>query len=73
MFDFKQTDSDSESQVLSVDEMLLKLVDQTTSRVEWQECVQATQKEGVTEFLEIGPKAVLKGLVEKIAPGTKVS
>lgn len=58
--------------VQSKDELLPKLIKQTTNRVGWLDCVQTANKEGATEFLEFGPRAVLKGLVEKIVPGAEV-
>ena len=42
------------------------LVDQITSRVRWRESTNYMIKEGITDFLEIGPGKVLSGLVKKI-------
>ena len=42
------------------------LVDQIISRVRWRESVEYMIKNGVTDFLEIGPGKVLSGLVKKI-------
>ena len=49
------------------------LVDQITSRVRWRESVDYMIKEGVTDFLEIGPGKVLSGLVKKINKDVKIS
>ena len=49
------------------------LVDQITSRVRWRESVNYMIKEGITEFIEIGPGKVLSGLVKKIDKKIKVS
>ena len=49
------------------------LIDQITSKVRWRESVNFMIKEGVTDFIEIGPGKVLSNLVKKINNEVKVS
>ncbi len=41
---------------------------QIASRVRWFEIMQAMIGQGVNTFIEVGPKAVLKGMLRKIVP-----
>lgn len=44
------------------------LIAQLTAPVRWTESVQAMVADGAEAFIEVGPGAVLQGLVKKIAP-----
>jgi [acyl-carrier-protein] S-malonyltransferase len=44
------------------------LVRQVSAPVRWQECVERLVQDGVDTFVEVGPGAVLSGLIKKIAP-----
>ena len=60
-------------QETDIDRIKPLLIDQITSRVRWRESVNYMIKEGVKEFLEIGPGKVLSGLVKKINDKTNIS
>jgi [acyl-carrier-protein] S-malonyltransferase len=58
---------------LNPNKIKVLLIDQITSRVRWRESVHYMIKEGVVDFLEIGPGKVLSGLVKKINKDVKIS
>lgn len=47
------------------------LLEQLTARVRWTESVQAMAAAGIDTFLELGPGAVLTGLVRRIVPSAR--
>lgn len=49
------------------------LIAQLTAPVKWTQIVQNMAADGLTEVMELGPGAVLQGLVKKIAPEVAVS
>ena len=49
------------------------LVKQIESRVRWRESVLLMIKNGITQFIEIGPGKVLSGLIKRIDRNVKVS
>jgi len=48
------------------------LADQLVSPVRWAESVAYTLSQGITHFIEIGPKSVLAGMVKRLAPDARV-
>lgn len=50
----------------------LNLARQITSAVQWEDSVRFIAQEGISNFIEIGPGKVLKGLIRKIDPNLKV-
>lgn len=48
------------------------LFDQMEQPVYWTKCVEHLRGEGVEEFIEVGPKNVLRALVKKICPDAHV-
>jgi len=57
----------SAKSLTTVDEIRDELNNQLTSRVRWTESVEAMLESGITTFLELGSKDVLKGLVKRIS------
>lgn len=58
--------------ITTVAEIREELVKQLTSPVRWVESVQYLIAQGVTTFVEIGPKNVLTGLIRRIDESVKV-
>jgi [acyl-carrier-protein] S-malonyltransferase len=54
------------------DNIRTNLSDQITHSVQWVKCVQYIASQGVTNFIEIGPGKVLKGLIRRIDPAISV-
>jgi len=48
------------------------LARQIVSSVRWEESVRTIASQGITDFIEIGPGKVLKGLVRRIDPSLRV-
>ena len=59
--------------VEAVDDLRRQLIDQMTSPVRWTQSVGALSSMGVTAAFEVGPGAVLKGLVRRITPVIEVT
>lgn len=57
----------------TVEEIRAELVAQLTSSVRWTASIAAMIEAGVTRFVEIGPGAVLAGLVKRIAPNVETA
>lgn len=54
-------------------EIKANLIKQLTAPVRWTQDVEAMVADGADEFIELGPGAVLQGLVKKIAKGVVTS
>lgn len=52
----------------SIEEIRHELVTQLTSSVQWIKSIEYIIAQGVTRFIEIGPKDVLAGLIRRINP-----
>lgn len=50
----------------TIDAIKAEMVGQLTSSVQWTKSVQYMIEQGVTQFVEIGPKDVLTGLIKRI-------
>ncbi|HDN86526.1 MAG: [acyl-carrier-protein] S-malonyltransferase [Candidatus Omnitrophota bacterium] len=48
------------------------LLNQLVSPVMWKRCVEFMVEKGVTTFVEIGPSKILRGLIRKISPQSRV-
>ncbi len=55
------------------DKIRENLIAQLTSPVRWTQTVRNMEADGAAEFVELGPGAVLAGLISKIAPEVGVS
>ena len=55
----------------TVDDIRQEMLAQLTSSVRWVESVEYLVGQGVTQFIEIGPKEVLSGLVRRIDKSVK--
>jgi len=53
-------------------EIRLNLAKQITDSVQWVKCVEYIAAQGITNFIEIGPGKVLKGLLRRINPSLTV-
>ena len=56
-----------------INKIKVLLIEQITARVRWKESIDFMIKNGVSDFLEIGPGKILSGLVKKINKNVKVS
>ncbi|MDB9852993.1 ACP S-malonyltransferase [Flavobacteriaceae bacterium] len=57
----------------SVEKIKENLISQLTSPVKWNQSIDQMIKNGITQFIEIGPGKVLQGLVKKIDRNTDVT
>jgi [acyl-carrier-protein] S-malonyltransferase len=53
----------------TVDELKADLVDQLTSGVQWIKSIEYMNAQGVTSFIEIGPKDAVAGMIRRIVDG----
>lgn len=58
--------------VRAVEEIKENLKKQLTSPVLWTDSVNTMSEMGVKKFIEVGPKNVLKGLIGRTLPGSKI-
>src|SRR5262245_53864165 len=59
--------------LLDAEAIRRELVAQVTAPVRWIGSVQRMAAEGVVTFVEVGPGAVLTGLIKRIAPATRLA
>jgi [acyl-carrier-protein] S-malonyltransferase len=57
----------------SLDEIRDELAGQLTWPVRWTASVQWMAKQGITRFVEVGPKDVLTRLVQRIVPDAEAA
>ncbi len=70
--DFPVISNVTGAEVKSADEIRETLQNQVTATVRWTECIEQMLSLGCDLFLELGPGAVLAGLVGRIHKGTAV-
>ena len=56
----------------SPDEIKANLIAQLTAPVRWTQIVERMTADGIADYVELGPGAVLQGLITKISPDAKV-
>jgi [acyl-carrier-protein] S-malonyltransferase len=56
----------------NTEQVRVNLAKQITSPVQWVKCVEYIASQGITNFIEIGPGKVLKGLMRRIDPAINV-
>ena len=56
----------------SPEEIKANLIAQLTAPVRWTQIVERMTADGIADFVELGPGAVLQGLITKISPDAKV-
>ena len=52
--------------IISPNEILVEAIDQLTGAVLWSQSINKMIKDGVKEFIEVGPGNILQGLIKKI-------
>lgn len=55
----------------SIEEIKIKLYEQITAPVRWEDSIRNMINQGVDEFYEVGPGNVLQGLLKRINPDVK--
>jgi [acyl-carrier-protein] S-malonyltransferase len=59
--------------IVSGKELKQELIDQLTSGVQWQRCVEFMVAQGVSTFIEIGSGKVLSGMIKRINKAVAIS
>jgi [acyl-carrier-protein] S-malonyltransferase len=57
---------------VNAEQIRMNLAKQITESVQWVKCVEYIALQGITNFIEIGPGRVLKGLMRRIDPAISV-